>query len=210
MNRDLKQLADCCCKTGMNIARIREMFSLLSIDLFNTPENFDVYREELSCITALRKSDTDPGFYVGPTHTERARAYEGSTGVFISCRNLQLEKLFLDNRVGNSPDNAAVVRVKKATATVTIRHRHKDPDIAILMGESTLTHIEGLRPLIKEVMPGLLGYECVSLQEVKQKERAPNSSYEVDLAVQVEYQMLVTTYEESHRLKKFGFAVEAE
>lgn len=206
MSTTLKQFGEKCGKTGLNVARLRELFSLLARDHFASPSNYIDLDEQLKCLFYDDDSSKNR-LVIGPTFTDLVTDTDAAAGVYVSCRQMLFEKMVIANRAGWLPDFSAEVLVKKAVAHMVIACKHGDADVAILMAESMLTYLEGMRPLIYHLVPGLLDYNCVELGEVKQDRKQPQARYTAELSVKTEYQLLITAYEESHRLKKIGIDV---
>jgi hypothetical protein len=202
----LKELADECERTGLSTVQLRRLFSLLLEDHFSKPTNYVDYAAELQCLK-YDPSDKKNQMVIGPAHTDKTTSSDPSVAVFVSVKQMLVEKLVMGNRAAFLPDFSGEVQVKKSRAHVVLSHKHPDSDVAMLMAESSMTYLEGMHRLVYKLIPGLLGYECVEISEVKLDREKPQERYRCDLSVKVEYQMLITIYEESHRLKKFGFEV---
>lgn len=200
----------CCDGRGLNAVRLRRLFTLLAKDLFTDPENIDEYSEQLACLKHDVNFPSGGDLYVGPTHTKQSAEGDPSAGVYVSVRQVHLDKKFLGNRWGRSPDGATVLLGKQARAHVRLRSKHPDVDIALMMGESLLVYLSALQPILTEFVPGLLSYDVVEMTEAELEKAKPENRYTVDVSVRVEYQLVVAVTQESHKLKKFGFAVNAQ
>lgn len=202
-----KDLTCDCARTGLSTVQLRRLFTLLMEDHFGNPENYIDYAEDLKCLKYDPDDPKGSTLVIGPSHTDGTTSSDPSSGVFVSVKQLLLDKIAMGNKLADLPDFSGYVQVKKARAHVMIAHRHQDSDVAMLMAESSMTYLEGLRPFVYKVVPGLLGYDVVEVGEVQQDRERPQERYRCNLSVKVEYQMLITSFEESHRLKKFGLEV---
>lgn len=202
----LKELTDECARSGLSTVQLRRLFSLLMEDHFSKPANYVDYAPELACLR-YDPSDKKNQMAIGPTFTDKTTSGDPAVAVFVSVKQLLVDKLAMGNRAAFLPDFSGEVQVKKSRAHVVLSHKHPDSDVAMLMAESSMTYLEAMHPLVYKLVPGLLGYECVEIGEVRADREKPQERYRCDLSVKVEYQMLITIYEESHRLKKFGFEV---
>ncbi len=204
------QIRCCCDGRGLSTVRLRRLFTLLIQDLFADPEGHDEWRDELVCLTYDLENPKAGDLYIGPTFTANSENPDPVQAVYISVKQLKFTSMGIGHKVGISADNATVVYGKKALAHLNIRPKHPDVDLTLMMGESILTFLEGIRPIFLRHIPGLLNYDVVQMDEVTQDKEQPDNRYKADLAVRIEYQMLIAVTEESHKLKKFGFAVTAE
>ncbi len=200
-------IKSCCDRPGLNTVRLRRIFTLMVQDFFSNPvETNDEYREELACL----KYSTDPKesqLYIGPTHAVGGADRDDAAGVYISVAEMRLDKIAIGDLFYTSPDGATSYYGKKAIAHMRFRCKHQDPDVALMMAESILIYLTACRKMMGENLPGLLEYDLVALDGLESDRPKPESRFRADVSLRIVYQMVVAVTEESHRLKKFGFAV---
>lgn len=198
-------LEDCKC-LALNSVRLRTLFTLLLQHLYTIPCHADGFGDALACLQFDPENPKKGDLQIGPSHVIDK---DSDQFIRIAVKNSRFEQRYIGNQAGFSEDEATDYLAKHVFATLAIRHAHPNPDIALLMAESSLTFLEAMKKQLLENVAGLLNLNCEGLGEVITARPEPISREVVDLTVSVEYQLVIAVSEESHRLKKIDLTLRA-
>lgn len=144
----------------------------------------------LNYLFDVKKTDSYPAVILG-------------FGDFVATKNT------LNNYAGMSEDYGATYYSLPTKVQMTISHIHANPDTATAMAESTATFLLGTRDATMRRL-NLRSYDLTGISAVKPLEKLPTRYFNVEVSVQLDFNMAVTVNLEGHRLKKYGHELNAE
>jgi hypothetical protein len=191
---------DCLEKPLSSVALRRIFTSLLKVH-WGDAHNFGEYEETLGCLVY----DDDPAaskLTILPAYVFDAEKTENFPGIFVGL-GINYKKTSLDNFAGQGEDLSDTYYSTLANVAMTISHVHRSADLAFSMAESTTAFLLGLRkPIMNRI--GLMEMEPRGLSEAQPIQSKPERFFEVDLTINLTFNLGMTVNLESHRLKKFA------
>jgi len=160
------------------------------------------YSDEFACL----ENDTEGG--AGTLDVALNMIYDLTAekgykpAVWIGFTDLKFKKGVVDHSHSYTEDMSGVVRVYEASCNLVVHNVMPTHDGAAALGSITFEALAGLMEDIKDKL-GLRGFDMAAINLPREVQKSPQEYFTVDVIAAIQFDYVITTTTESHRLKKF-------
>lgn len=184
----------------------RRMYLLLTRSHYSDSAHFGQWKEKLdnyvwSKHPKLSKIDIQLDFQY------QAKRQDERPAIFVGCDDFIYHPTVVDNFKNMSPDNSGTGYVTIGETNVIIRHIAASPDEAMTLCEVTAQFFLGIRPLMQQKVR-YRSYNVKAQKTSRPFERAvvdPDQQFISDLLINITFNALWLSVQESHRIKTINF-----
>jgi hypothetical protein len=193
-------------KLPLSPTTLRRIFLLLLRFHYSDPDNYGDLKPLMGDLIYVDSEGDEGSLDIELLSIFDPRKRDPGPGIFVGFQPFTFKKPGVNYDAGTNNDGSAQYAVMTVDAQLIIKHISTLMDSTTIMGEATTAFLFGIRPMLMQRLC-LRGFDIVSMTDAKQIEKAPDRTFECNVVININFDYVMTTNVESHRIKKVAAAL---
>lgn len=198
-----------CMSQPLTLVNLRALVLLLTRAHFSDPDNFGIFKDQLSCMCFDEDCQENPSITIKLDYIPDLKDPSPRPAIWVSFEQCAFDKKMINNLASWSEDNSYLTQTKQQAVRFALTCVADSVDIALMMAETCSDFFSGIRRHLMETL-NIAYIEVDEISQPRLRDKEPEQYFEVDVMLTMMFSFVMTANIESHRLKKFALELESE